>query len=72
MNYGRIVKQYSLRRYSAPPFSHRHVRFFVEILLATTDYDRFFFLMVGEATRIRQEENDREGGGEAPSGSSHK
>lgn len=72
MKYRKIVTQYLLRHCSTPPFPHRRIRFFVEILLATTDYDRFFFLMVGEATRIRQEENDREGGGEGSSGSSHK
>ena len=55
-----------------PLLLRRRVRFFVEILLATTDYDRFFFLMVGEANRVRLEENDGEGEGEGSSGSSHK
>lgn len=33
-------------------------RFFLEVLLATTDYDRFF-LMVGEAKSLkRKEEHD--------------
>eukprot|EP00904_Undaria_pinnatifida_P007568 jgi/Undpi1/3941/HiC_scaffold_16.g07309.m1 len=52
------------------PYSPR--RFFVEILLATTDYDHFFFLMVGEAHRLGQEEKDMEKEGEGFSSSSHK
>lgn len=31
-------------------------RFFIEILLATMDYDRFYFLMVGEAKKLRREQ----------------
>eukprot|EP00752_Nemacystus_decipiens_P014263 g12684.t1 len=40
-------------------------RYFVEILLATTDYDRFYFLMVAEAKRLRREQ---EGGGDSGGG----
>ncbi|CAM9622396.1 unnamed protein product [Ectocarpus sp. 12 AP-2014] len=46
-------------------------RFFIEILLATTDYDRFYFLMVGEAKKLRREkEHARGGNGDSLSGSS--
>ncbi|CBN79134.1 conserved unknown protein [Ectocarpus siliculosus] len=46
-------------------------RFFIEILLATTDYDRFYFLMVGEAKKLRREkEHARRGNGDSLSGSS--
>lgn len=45
-------------------------RFFIEILLATTDYDRFYFLMVAEAKKVRREAND--GGDGAASPLSHK
>eukprot|EP00903_Cladosiphon_okamuranus_P006344 g6214.t1 len=38
-------------------------RFFVEILLATTDYDRFYFLMVAEARKYRREKRGTVGGG---------
>ncbi|CAM9964044.1 unnamed protein product [Ectocarpus fasciculatus] len=46
-------------------------RFFIEILLATTDYDRFYFLMVGEAKKLRREkEHARGSNGDSLSGSS--
>lgn len=46
-------------------------RFFIEILLATTDYDRFYFLMVGEAKKLRREKEHARGGiGHSLSGSS--
>lgn len=31
-------------------------RFFIEILLATADYDRFYFLMMSEAQKYRENE----------------
>ncbi|CAB1101418.1 unnamed protein product [Ectocarpus sp. CCAP 1310/34] len=46
-------------------------RFFIEILLATTDYDRFYVLMVGEAKKLRRAKAHARGSnGDSLSGSS--
>ncbi|CAM9684936.1 unnamed protein product [Ectocarpus sp. 4 AP-2014] len=70
---GGTVEQFQLECKEAlqtlEEFSPR--RFFIEILLATTDYDRFYFLMVGEAKKLRREkEHARGGNGDSRSGSS--